>query len=290
MKEAHGNIAILGCGYVGTEAAALWHKRGIPVTATTRNPSKLESLSKVAQKGVLIKGNDEAEMAPLIAHHETILVSIGADSPDHYEHAYRHTAQIFRHLALEIDLPRRLIYTSSSSVYGDHHGRWVDEESDSLSLTKQGQILLETEELFQSLAELGWHVCILRLAEIYGPGRELSKKLKQPQRPLPGTGEQFTNLVHRNDCASGIDYALRHHLEGIYNLACDDHPTRQELYSTIAKEFHLPEPKWDPKLPGLHMGNKRVSNHKIKAEGFTFRFPHLTFEAAPSNEEDYQSR
>jgi nucleoside-diphosphate-sugar epimerase len=277
MKESQGNIAILGCGYVGKEAAALWHQRGIHVTATTRNPSKLESLATVAQKGLLIKGNDEAEMAPLIANNETILVSIAADSADHYEHTYRHTAQIFRHLALEMDLPRRLIYTSSASVYGDHHGRWVDEESDSLSLTQQGRILLETEELFQSLAELGWHVCILRLAEIYGPGRELSKKLKQFQgHLLPGTGEAFTNLVHRNDCAGGIDYALRHHLEGIYNLACDDHPTRKELYATVAKEFHLSEPKWDPKLPGLHTGNKRVSNHKIKAEGFTFRFPHVS--------------
>jgi nucleoside-diphosphate-sugar epimerase len=242
------------------------------VTGTTRNPDRLDEIAKVAQKGVLIKGNSEDDYAPLIANNETILISISADSSDQYESAYLHTAQIFRHLAIEMDLPRRLIYTSSTSVYGDHHGRWVDEESDLLAKSEQGKILIEAENLYQSLAELGWHVCILRLAEIYGPGRELSKRVKEYQgQTLPGSGDSYTNMVHKADCASAIDYALRHHLEGIFNLSDDDHPTRKELYDSVAHKFKLPHPKWDPKLTGLHSGNKRVSNHKIKAEGFTFR-------------------
>ncbi len=274
-KDQHINVAVLGCGYVGSEAAKLWRNRGIHVTATTRHPERLKDLAEVAQKGLLIKGNDETELASIIAHNETILISIGADRSEDYDVAYRQTAQMFRNLAIEMDLPRRLIYTSSASVYGDHHGRFVDEESALLSKSEQGKILIETERLYHSLTELGWHVCILRLAEIYGPGRELSKRVKQNQAvSLAGTGEQYTNMIHKADCAGAIDYALRHHLEGVFNLADDDHPTRKELYESVAIVNNLQTPTWDANLTSMHSGNKRISNHKIKAEGFSFKFPH----------------
>jgi len=272
---SHMNVAVLGCGYVGSEAAKLWRDRGIHVTATTRRPERLKDLAEVAQKGLLLKGNDETDFASIITSNETILITIGADRPEDYDNAYRHTAQIFRNLAIEMDIPRRLIYTSSSSVYGNHQGRFVDEESDLLAQSEHGKILIETERLYHSLTELGWHVCILRLAEIYGPGRELSARVKQNEGiALAGTGEQYTNMVHRADCAAAIDYALRHHLEGVFNLADDDHPTRKELYEAVATKHNLSTPIWDPNLTSMHSGNKRVSNHKIKAEGFSFRLPH----------------
>ena len=268
------HIAIVGCGYVGSEVALKWTQQGYHVTGTTRNPEKLAEIGKVTQKAMLIKENGDADFAPLITSNEVILVSISADTIHKYESAYLHTAQAFRHLALEMDLPRRLIYTSSTSVYGDHMGRWVDEESELLGATEQAKVLIETENTYLSLVELGWHVCILRLAEIYGPGREISQKVREAQNvALPGDGSQYTNMVHRADCAGAIDYVLRHHLEGIYNLADDDHPTRKVLYSQVAENLHFPPPIWDAELSRLHSGNKRISNHKIKAEGFTFRFP-----------------
>ena len=273
------NIAIIGCGYVGMEIAQMWTKKGYHVTATTRSPERLAELSKAAQKSVILRGNDEDEFIPLIANNDAILITIAADAAEHYESAYLHTAQIFRHLALEMDLPRDLIYTSSTSVYGDHHGLWVDETSDLLSKGEQARILIEAEKTYASLEELGWSVCILRLAEIYGPGREISKRIRQLEgHPLPGSGEKYTNMIHRSDCAGAINYALRHRLEGIYNLADDEHPTRKELYDRVAKKYTLPKVKWDPSLASLHSGNKRVSNHKIKAEGFSFRYPHRIFD------------
>ena len=269
------NIAIMGCGYIGLETASEWSKKGYHVTATTRHPERLDELSKVAQKGIVLKGNNEEELIPLIANHDALVITISADNSEFYENAYLHTAQIFRHLALEMDLPRDLIYTSSTSVYGDHRGLWVDETSDLLGKSEQAKILTETEKLYLSLAELGWRVCILRLAEIYGPGRELSKRVRQLEgHVLPGSGDHYTNMIHKLDCAHAIDYALRHNLEGIFNLADDDHPSRKELYEAISHKFNLPAVKWDPHLTGLHSGNKRVSNHKIKKEGFVFLHPH----------------
>jgi nucleoside-diphosphate-sugar epimerase len=268
------NIAVVGCGYVGSATALLWKNQGYRITATTRNPEKLKEISRCAQEGYLIKGNDPTEFASLISANDVLLISIGADRPEEYDNAYLQIAQIFRALALEMNLPRRLIYTGSTSVYGDHHGQWVDEESDLLTETQQGKILVETEQVYLSLEEIGWEVCILRLAEIYGPKRELSKRLKNLPTSLPGSGAQYTNMVHKSDCAAVIDYALEHELEGIFNVADDDHPTRKELYDLLATQFHLPRPHWDPHRATLHNGSKRISNHKIKSAGFTFKFPH----------------
>ncbi len=268
------NIAVIGCGYIGSAAAAIWSKRGEHVTATTRSPKKLDHLAKVSQKSLIIRGHDEDEFVPLIANNEAILVTIAADHPDHYESAYLNTAKIFRHLALEMNMPRILIYTSSTTVYGDHHGLWVDETSELRPASAAAKILADAEKTYLSLDELGWSVCALRLAEIYGPGRELSKRVKNlKEHVLPGSGDHYTNMIHKDDCAAAIDYVLQHKLEGIFNIADDDHPSRRELYDSIAKKFRLPSVKWDPSLTGLHNGNKRISNHKIKSEGFALSHP-----------------
>lgn len=269
------NIAILGAGYLGKEVAALWTKRGYHVTATTRHPERLESLSHVAQKCVILKESNEEILSPLILDNDLLLITIAASGPDFYESAYLKTAQAIRNLAQENQSSRRVIYTSSTSVYGDHQGLWVDETSDLKGKTEQSKILIETEKLLLSLQEIGWHVCILRLAEIYGPRREISTRLHSHKGSvLPGAGQNFSNMIHQEDAVAAIDYALRHHLEGVYNLADDDHPTRKELYDEVARKFHLPPVQWDPKYDSYHQGNKRVSNHKIKSEGFTFRYAH----------------
>ena len=269
------NICILGCGYVGSKAATDWNKKGDHITATTRHIERLDSLAKISQKSLIFKGTNEDELIPLIAGNEILLITIAPDTVEQYASAYLQTANMFRHLALEMNQPRHLIYTSSTSVYGDHHGLWVDETSPLLAKSEPAKILLETEKLYLSLAELGWNVCIFRLGEIYGPGREISRRIKQLEgHVMPGSGELYTNMVHRDDVVSAIDYSLRHDLDGVYNLVDDDHMPRIELYTTVAKKHLLPLVKWDPEHPGLRTDNKRVSNHKIKGEGFALRHPH----------------
>jgi nucleoside-diphosphate-sugar epimerase len=273
------NVAILGAGYLGKEVASLWSKKSHHVTVTTRDPDRLEGLSHVAQKCVILKDSDVEILAPLILENELLLVTIAASNPDNYESAYLKTAQAIRQIAFESQTIRRIIYISSTSVYGDHQGLWVDETSELKAKSDQAKILIETERVYESLREIGWHVSILRLAEIYGPERELSKRLRSLEgQLLQGTGLNYSNMIHKDDAVAAIDYTLRHQLLGTYNLADDDHPTRQELYKEVALKFKLPAPRWNPKHVGFHQGNKRISNHKIKAEGFTFRHLHRVIE------------
>lgn len=259
------DILILGCGYIGTDVGAIWKKKGHHVTVTIQKLDQVDSFFRSAQKTVILKGTDPDEFIPLITSADLILVEELNDL---------NTAKILRHLALETDLPRHLIFLSTIDVYGDHQGQWVDELSHLKASHEEAKQLIEIEKTYLSLQELGWPICILRLAEVYGPGRELSNRVKQIQgHTLPGFGNAIANMIHKQDCAEAIDYALRHHLEGVYNVSDDVHPTRKELFDLIADKFTLPSVRWDPTHSPLHLANKRISNKKIKSEGFALRHP-----------------
>jgi nucleoside-diphosphate-sugar epimerase len=270
------HIAIIGCGYVGAELAKVLGEKGHAVTCTTRNKKKLPSLHKIAQRAVVCKGSDEKELQLIVKDQDIIIVTVSADSIDDYKNTYLRTAQSLRHIALTKKSPKTLIYTSSTAVYGENHGYWVDENSPLLAESEPAKILIETEETFLSLAKLGWKVCIFRLAEIYGPERTLVNKLKDLEgHVMPGKGENFTNMIHLDDIVSATDYALTHSLEGIYNLVDDDHPERRQLFDKVADKHRVEHLEWDPEMSSkMNRGNKRVSNHKIKAAGFAFKHPH----------------
>src|SRR3989344_1987971 len=210
-------IAIIGCGYIGSEIAKMWKKNGHFVTVTTRNPDRVPLLSHVAQKCVILKGNHEQEFLPIIESNDLIVVVVAADSPEHYESAYLNTSQIIRNIANQTNQPKQLIYTSSTAVYGDYQGQWVDETSPLLAKTDLEKILIDAERNYLSLEEVGWQVCLLRLSDIYGGGRELSERVKNYKgKTLAGTGLAYSNMIHQIDCAFGIDYAKRFRLSGVY--------------------------------------------------------------------------
>ncbi|PIS01674.1 MAG: NAD(P)-dependent oxidoreductase [Chlamydiae bacterium CG10_big_fil_rev_8_21_14_0_10_35_9] len=261
-------VAILGCGYLGSFVAENFKQQGYYVTGTTRSPDKAKKLKKQFQNIQLLHSNDEKAICDLINNNDIIIVTIAADNPSDYENAYLKTSRTIKKCAKNTT-PKTLIYTSSTFVYGEHNGHWVDEISPLNNDTDQGKILIETESVFRSLKDYGWKVLIFRLSEIYGPDRELSARIKKYQEGvLPGNGKNYTNMIHKDDIVKAMDYAIRHNLEGTFNLADDDHPTRKELYDEISHQHNLKKVSWDPKLKAYRSGNKRVSNHKIKAAGF----------------------
>lgn len=267
-------IAIIGTGYIGSEVASFWSKKGHQVTVTTRHPERLIELSRVAQKCVLFNGGDESELVSLIQNNDVILITLSLDFLDEFDETILQIAQTLRRVALNKASSRQLIYTNSTAIYGDHRGLWVDEKSKLKSKTEQGKALIEAERIFLSLENFGWGVCILRVAEIYGPFRDLHQRLKKLQgQTLPGSGKNYSNMVHSFDVISALDYVLRHRLDGIYNLADDDHPTREELYNQITTKYGLPSIQWDNQVSNWKGGNKRISNYKIKTKGFSFRYP-----------------
>ncbi|HEY9875272.1 MAG TPA: NAD(P)H-binding protein, partial [Candidatus Obscuribacterales bacterium] len=124
------NVAIIGCGYVGTRIAQFWRRElDLFVTATTTTPERVASLEEVAQRVIVVKGNDPVGLKSVLENQDTVLLSIGASSADVYEETYLQTAQTLVSVLEQVPTVRQLIYTGSYSVYGDKNGASVDESS-----------------------------------------------------------------------------------------------------------------------------------------------------------------
>ncbi|MEM8628502.1 MAG: NAD-dependent epimerase/dehydratase family protein [Chlamydiota bacterium] len=262
---------ILGCGYVGQAVGRSLKNAGIPITAVVRTQARIRDLEGFCQKVYCSSEINPALFGTLVEENNLVIVTVAPKTRDDYFTTYLETAELFHKCSPS--QPKHLIYTSSTSVYGDQGGKWVDEASPLLGSSEQAKILIQTEGVYSAL-KAPWKVTLLRLAEIYGPGRTLEQKIaKMGGATLAGSGTAYTNMVDLSDIVGAILYAKEHGLEGIYNLADDDHQTRAHLYQKLAKQYGYPEVFFDQKEERLFRGSKRVSNRKIKSAGYTLQMP-----------------
>ncbi len=261
-------IGILGCGYVGLAAAHYWKRTGHHISVTTRKQERLASLKQVADEVYLIKDH---QLFHFLSEIEVLLISVATDLGSTYLSTYLHTAQQIVELLPKLPNLKHILYTSSTSVYGDFQGNWVEETTPLTSLSDNGQCLYQTEQTLLEKTVGRQCVVILRLGEIYGPGRHVSDRLKKPPPIiLPGNGEQYTNFIHLTDIIRALDFALTESLNGLFNLCNDLHQTRRAFYDKLCQQTNLPKVIWDPSRVNPHGGNKKVSNQKLKNLGFVF--------------------
>ncbi len=266
------NIAIIGCGYVGTEVARYWHQLGYVLTVTTTTPDRVAELEAVAQGVVIVKGNDAIGLRSVLEKQDTVVVTVGAANRQMYAEAYLETAQTLVSVLREVPRVRQVIYTGSYAVYGDKDGVWVDESSPVDPANPNVQILCDTEEVLLSAARENLRVCILRLGGIYGPGREIIKIFRRAAGTTrPGKGTEATNWIHLDDIVGAIAFADDQQLEGIYNLVDDEHLTNREFLDRVFAKHSLPNVTWDARSKRSY--NAWVSNQKIKAAGYQLIHP-----------------
>lgn len=262
-------IGVLGCGYVGQAVALFLKQNGYIVSVTTRRPERMEQLKSVAHDVILI--NQPNDLSQFLKPLEVLLVSVAPDSFNDYRSTYLELAESVMQKLPHAPHLHQIIYTSSTSVYGEYGGAWVDEDSLVNPLNNNGQILLETENCFLSASEKDINSCIFRLGEIYGPGRLIEDRLKRSyQRKFPGDGSQYTNLIHIEDIVQAVNFAINRKLNGVYNLCNDFHKSRKDFYESLCQQHNIPSIEWDDQIASPHGGNKRVSNQKMKDLGFTF--------------------
>ncbi len=244
---------IIGCGYIGTALAQLWVSQGINVTGTTTQLSRVEQLNQQGIHGALYTANDVAELRKLMQGKDTVVITVAAKGKEAYHTTYLDTATTVAAALKDCPKVKSVIYTSSTSVYGDHNGNWVDETTELRPQNEQAQILIQTEQVLLNAKP---PACIFRLGEIIGPGRSPKDRLKNNTRPFAGTGQNYTNFSERDAIVAAIDFAARNGLSGIYNLCSDLHVTRKEYYG--------PSVEWDGTQTTVHGGNKRVSSKKYQ--------------------------
>lgn len=272
------NILILGCGYVGSEVARFWHKKGHRVSVTTTTPDKVDKLAAISDRVMLLEGNDLDAISNAIEDCEVILLSVGAKSRDTYYQSYQQVATNLATALRHNHTVKQVIYTGSYAVLGDKKGQWTDETASTNPINDRGKILVATEEILLAAKSEKLKVCILRLGGIYGKDRELIKIFRSRSGTTrPGKGDDYSNWIHLQDIVNGIEIAREKQLDGIYNLASDECLTTSEFFARLFATHNLPGLTWNATQESSRPYNTRLSNQKIKDAGMQFVYPQIIF-------------
>ena len=271
-------ITIIGCGYVGSAIAKFWHQGDHHLTVTTTTPDKVEKLSQFADEVAIVNSNDTNALQQVIQDRDVVLLCVGAKNRNNYQEAYLETAKNIVRVINNNSNVKQLIYTGSYAVLGDKQGQWTDETAEVAPANANGEILCKTEEVLLSIESPQLKVCILRLAGIYGAGRELIKIFgSYSGKTRPGAGEDYSNWIHLEDIVNGIETARKQQLTGIYNLACDESLQTRDFFQRLFETHDLPPLIWDESAESVRPYNTRLSNRKIKAAGLKLIHPQIRF-------------
>ena len=263
----------LGHGYSARALAARLVPEGWHIVGTTRSADKMAQIAATGVEPVQWPGSD---LAPLIAEFPNILISAGP-SPD----GDPVLAQLRDTIARAASGIRWLGYLSTTGVYGDRNGGWVDEHTALTPSTSRGQARVAAEAAWQAIPDLPLHV--FRLAGIYGPGRGPFAKVRNgTARRIIKQGQVFSR-IHVEDIASGLELSLNAPNSGaIYNM-CDDAPAPPEdVIGHAAELLGMPIPpavafedaEMTPMARSFYAESKRVRNDLIKRElGWVPRYP-----------------
>ena len=165
-----------------------------------------------------------------------------------------------------------MIYLSSTSVYGQTGGEWVDEDSPCEPTRPSGRVCLEAEQVVQAVGEqVGLPTNILRLSGIYGPRRLLARLAAlRSGEPLAGNPEGFLNLIHVDDIVRAIAACENRGRPGRAYLISDDRPvTRRAYYEALASLIDARPPQFDGRSSQRHDPsslNKRCRNLRMREE------------------------
>ncbi|MCB1666843.1 MAG: NAD-dependent epimerase/dehydratase family protein [Porticoccaceae bacterium] len=269
----------LACGDIGSRAIQQMNPDCWNVAAMRRRAECLPEVAsafsgdlcdKALLKKVLCESRPDAVVVTLTP---------AAMSDEGYRASYVAGAESLCGALTSLSMSPLVIWVSSTGVYGQQNGEWVDEDAVTEPQNYRGQRLLEAERVMH---DSGLPVCVVRFSGIYGPGRERlmnnvrAGKLPSAEEPL------WTNRIHSEDCAGVLVHLLERFrlgetLDDCY-LATDNEPTvahvmQRELARLMAGEAPAGLDALSD-LPGNTLiKGRRCSNQKLCDSGYLFRYP-----------------
>ena len=264
---------IVGCGYLGQRLGRLLYERGERVFGTVRSTTRAAVIGALGIEPVIadVLAPDSLRQLPKT---ERVFYCVGFDrtAGSSMRAVYVDGLQnVLDRLSRSVT---RFVYASSTGVYGQTDGRWVDETSPTCPQHESGKVCLEAEDRVFSWAKTvdhGASTVALRFAGLYGPGRFVRQSVLERGEPIPGDPQKFLNLIHTDDAAQAAAAALTADQPDPVYLVCDDRPvTRAEYYSRMATLLGTPEPRFVAPGPETvettrDATNKRVSNCRMKS-------------------------
>ena len=271
-------IAIIGCGYVGSAVGEALVKAGHHVVGTTITPDRLDDLRAKGIAPALLDTADTDRVHEVLHDRDAVVLSVAAGrGRADYRKVYLGSANSVITAARGTPV-KRIIYTSSVGVYGQDDGSWVDESSPTHPRDDNGRILLDTERALLDGAKTlgrGQTGCasVVRLSGIYGPGRDLTGRIKSFAGKKRDDGDAYLNLIHLDDIVAALTALLAIRYHGVLNLSDDRPLPRREFYDRIIAEAGLPAIQWISVGAPTKRG-KRVRNVLIKRTlGLTLKHP-----------------
>lgn len=262
-----------GHGYSAQALARLLLPQGWRVIGTTRSEEKAEALRAEGVEALVWPGADLSEAFAAATH---LLVSAGPDADG--DPVLNACEAEIRVLAPQLEWAG---YLSTTGVYGDHQGGWVDEETALSPSTKRGQMRVEAEAAWRAIDGLPLH--IFRLAGIYGPGRGPFAKVRAGTARRIIKDNQVFSRTHVEDIAQILAASIaKPNPGGIYNVCDDDPAPPEDVIGYAAELLGLPLPpaerfeeaEMTPMARSFYAESKRVRNDRIKDElGVTLLYP-----------------
>ncbi|MEQ1619854.1 MAG: SDR family oxidoreductase [Methylococcales bacterium] len=266
------NILIIGCGAIGLELANVLASRGHQVTGLKRQPPVNPGNINFVAADLTVA----ADLEKLPTHFDLVYFIVSADGRN--EQSYRDIYDIGLNNLLsrfaESNSNPRWIFVSSTSVYGQDKGEWVDETSLAQPANANSLWIRKAE---QRLEEANPDNITVRFSGIYGPGREYLLRTARQAPLIQQTPPYYTNRIHQDDCVGVLAFLLEQHLVGAkltpYYLASDDDPAPMwEVISWLAAQMNCPLPHIKPASDAAPM-NKRCNNQRLKSLGYQFKYP-----------------
>lgn len=279
---------IIGIGYVGFSLGRELVRQGHEVCGLRRrSPGTRDELEAAGIKALFADITHPEELVRLPRDFDWVVncvASKGGGVQD-YQRVYLQGMRNIIDWLAPVSRPNTgaptVLYTSSTSVYGQNDGSVVNESSPTEPVADTSRVLLETEKaLLDAGRERNFPAIILRVAGIYGPERGYwFKQFVDGKARMEGKGERILNMIHRDDVVACIIAGLERGQPGsIYN-AVDDEPVSQfDLFSWLATFLDKPLPTTAPANVELTRkrgaSNKKVLNQKLKTElRYLFKYP-----------------
>ncbi|MEO7067848.1 MAG: NAD-dependent epimerase/dehydratase family protein [Rhodanobacter sp.] len=261
-------VLLAGCGDLGLRVANLLLQRGDEVWALRRTPPT------TGGDGIHWIGADLTQPQTLRQLPTDLTQLVYLPAPDRRDACTYGAlfADGLRNLLVAEGLAtlQRVLLVTSSAVYGDHAGAWVDEDTPTAPLAFNGTLLRDVE---QWLAAQPVRSIVLRLAGIYGPGRlQLLERLRTGSVMVPRETPHWANRVHVDDAATAVAHLLQLAQPLPIYLGVDDTPLPLHvLYDYLAELIDAPLPANGPAPASV--GSKRLSNARLRASGWAPRWP-----------------
>ncbi len=280
-------ILIAGCGYLGIALGNRLASEGHKVWGLRRHIEHLSSSIHPIQADL----QNSEDLIRIPEELDFIFYVAAADSAD--DAAYRGAyvvglGNLINSLRDQRQHPQRIFFTSSTAVYGQTRGEWVDEGSPTVPRDFAGRRLLEAENLLFSGP---FHATVLRLAGIYGPGRtRLMDQVRRGEK-LKDTPGTYSNRIHRDDCVEVLSHLKQLKAPQQLYIGVDHEPTQQhtvlrwlaerlgpaaQAEATVASLANRKNPSTGARAELLLRrvrSNKRCRNGQLLQSGYQFRYP-----------------